>query len=266
MKKILFATLAVALIALTAPVAMGAGLDLAWNNCATTGGAADVSLPCAGGLPLKSMYGSFSVDAPVTGFAALDFFIDIEVDDPGLPTFWQFNTATSVGCNGGLAITQDFDPAYGGLFCPGVEYVYGDYNTGGFAMGDAMEGKVLGYVPNQGGAPNRGRVVGSIFRRADNTRNLNAATNYLGLVLAMNSLSASERGGSCNGCLVSSAWVWNQANIGAIPASQNGPESTVVVTGPGAVSNCATTGGGNSLCGATPTQSKSWGALKSLYR
>jgi len=258
MKKALILT--AALLVCAAPAF--AGLDVTWGNCGPEGGTSDVVFNCGNPSGLYTLFGEVSSPVTITGFVNMDIIMDIQADAAALPPFYSFQdpVLNTTGCNAGY-IFEDARPA---ATCGGTGVLWGPvFNTGqlgtpviGFAPGGTP-------IPNAPADPARGRWKGTIFRPATQPTTLNASTRYFGFQMQLFTALA----GSCAGCSTPIQWVWNEASLGSVAAVTGVEAAPVIVTDPGNVSNQATINGGGGIPpGATPTQNKSWGALKSLYR
>jgi hypothetical protein len=256
MKKIL--VLCATALVLSAPSAF-AGLDLTWGACASNGGTTDVVLDCANGSALAIMYAQVAHTDAIAGFLSMDAVVDIQVDAVTLTPFWDLNdpVVNPSGCNPGW-VFGDERPSTGCASASAL--LWGQFPAGG-------QGTASGaYKPGVGG-PNRGRVIGGVFRSSTSPINFAANTNYFAFHIDIFSALAGEAGGPCPGCSTPMQIVFNQAGLGFLAAQNSTESGTINVIGPGVLSNQSTTfGGGDIPDGATPTQSKSWGALKSLYR
>jgi hypothetical protein len=262
MKKILM--LSAAALLLAAPASF-AGLDLAWDNCATytnaPPAAADKALACDGGGTYE-LYGSIQIGADINNWVAMDAVIDYQTGSDPLPNFWHFGIGQ---CNDGsillnlgrLARCSSPAPAASNALCGGT----------GTSCQQAVGYFSGGIDPSVDS--NRGRFVASIFRPSGNPLVLaTGATNYFAFRFDIFDFNASEASGPCVGCAQPAAFVWNSALMSGLGlATGIGPEAEEVpVEGPGLSGNCASTNGGTGLCGATPAQDRSWGQIKALYR
>jgi len=255
MKKIF--ALSSLLLVLAAPAF--AGLDLAWNDCATSpNGVADIVLDCDGSQSLgqHTLFGNFQTSTALPQFLAMDFVIDVQTAADPLPTFWQFAAGE---CNdGNLALrvnrgTKCFQGTQASAIpcaASGGQCLSGGLWTSGF------------------GASNRARFNGSIFRDATAPVALSADVNYFCLAIDIFTFGASELGGSCDGCTGEFAIVFNSLLLSGLSAGVGTEAQEVPVSGPGLGPNggCASGNSGTGICGATPTQARTWGQVKSLYR
>lgn len=100
-------------------------------------------------------------------------------------------------------------------------------------------------------------MVFSVFRTS--IINVAANTDYFVFKIDFYADLATESSGPCAGCSDQAAIVFNRLGLLA-PASPTNEDEELLTAA------CATWNGGTSICGVTPTQNKTWGALKSLYR
>lgn len=243
MKKLVL--FAVALLVCAAPAM--AGVDLLWDTCAP-GGVATKTLVCSDGNA-NVLYASWEQPVTLSGnFIGVDYTWDVQTQAAATPAFWDFNTPTSAAsCNFFYLLQKNR------AGCTTAS------NLWGFNGGSATAS--FNYGAQFNGVPNRGRCVGSVVRSAASPTTANAGTSYYLLHLE---LYGDAESNGCPGCTQPAAIVFNQATLLSLG---NGAEAAPIpVTGPGLVSNCASANGGDTICGATPTQNKTWGALKSLYR
>lgn len=254
MKKIF--ALSSLLLVLAAPAF--AGLDLGWNDCNTSGGLPNIALDCDGSQSLFShvAYGNFQANNAVPQFIAMDFVIDVQSTADPLPTFWRFAAGE---CNNGnltLAHARLTKCLSGTVAQPTACFATGAQCLNGSAWA------------SQFGGSNRARFVGSIFRDATAPVALAAGTNYFALKFEVFTFGATELGGSCDGCTDPVAIVFNSLLLSGLSAGVGTEAQTELVTGSGMGPNgaCVAANGGDGLCGATPTQARTWGQVKSLYR
>lgn len=236
-----------ALLALSPGVSAAAGLDLAWNTCATDGGVTDLSFDCADPDFDSRLIGTFATDVQVSDVVQFDYVIDLQVDAVELPDFWIFQDSAPIPfppppwlpCNGAEILL-------GG--CLSTTELWPPVPTGGIDFK---------YIWHVGGVPNRGRFTGSLHPTVSRPATVLPNVKYWGVAIHFITAYAEQ----CSGCSTPVTFVFNQATL----HSSQGPP--VVITGPGFVSNCATAnGGGNVPCGATPAKRSTWGTIKALYR
>ena len=251
MKKVLLLTCA-ALLLVSVPAM--AQVKLGWNACGIAPNAftTDVVFPCNGanGTPRAILYGSFTDPVGLPTLIAMDGEMDMQTTNPITPTVSFFEFASDVnptGCNPGV-VFGDERPAAG---CTGVSSLCGTFPAGGQC--NIAQGWLYTAIDPQIAA-NRGKLRFSVFRTA--TIAAAAATEYFVFHVDFYADLASQAGGPCVNCPDQAAFVWNSLVL----KDPGGADVTV------ATPSCATWNGGTSICAATPTLNKTWGALKSLYR
>ena len=121
---------------------------------------------------------------------------------------------------------------------------------------------VAAYTKDFGGDPRRARIIGSIAYSGDPVV-MAPGTEYYSMRLRINSAKTVGTG-ACAGCLDPVCVVLNQVRI-----AQPAPDPTYAIENPR--DNNFTTWQGGAVGGAgcpgvVPTQNRSWGQVKSLYR
>src|SRR5262249_36522650 len=95
MKRVALVTIAVLCLNVSAA---SAGLDLTWNTCNTSPGAAsDITLPCSDPAGVADLYGCFQVPRSLPDVVAWQFWLDFQFDDPGVPPFWNYVDGCGTG-------------------------------------------------------------------------------------------------------------------------------------------------------------------------
>lgn len=241
MKKILL--LCAGLATLWAPVTY-AGLDLSWNSCPPDGLVPNITPDCAAG-GTHYLVGSFQSPVAMGGFAAMDIYIDLQVEGADLTPFWHFEVA---GCNpAGLEFSSDRTAL--GASCT--------LDTPWTLANDA---DIISYGAGLNGA-NRARILCSVTLSGG--RPILATHDYYAFHLGFRTAEASEGGGNCAGCSDKVAFVWNQADL---YNDGSGPGFLSVID-PGSLGNCVGWNGPSAgLCATTPTLNRTWGAIKAQYR
>jgi hypothetical protein len=244
MKKVTL--LAGALLVLGASAASAGGINLSWNDCGITG-QQNATFACNTntGAPF-SMIGSFI--APTGGlpeFLGISAQIDIKTDSPTVPDWWAHGTTA---CRGASGLATSFDFTIGPFTCL-------DFYSGQAAGGSAYD---IGF-----GTPDRARFRIQCAVPFDNRGPVDDATEVY--AFKGNILRAKTTGtGSCAGCSIPACIVFNEIQLFQPPTQANDP----VITNP-IDRNWVTWQGapGVAVCPqSTPTHSKSWGQVKSLYR
>jgi hypothetical protein len=242
MKK---ATLLVgAMLVLGAANASAAGINLSWTDCGLAG-TQNMNFACNSnsGAPF-TMVGSFI--APPGGlpeFLGISAQIDIKTSSPTVPDWWAHG---GTNCRGTTGLSTNFDFTSGPFTCV-------DFYVGSAAGGSAYD---VGF-----GTPDRARFRIQCAVPFDNRGPVDDVSEYY--AYKANVLRAKTTGaGSCAGCSVPACIVFNEIQLFQPPEQANDP----VITNP-IDRQYVTWQGGSALCPqSTPTQSKSWGQVKSLYR
>lgn len=254
MKKAILLCAALALFAVPAFAQVHGALFYSWTDCA--GGATSTqtaNFDCAGATPAASFAG-YQMTASITGVVAISGIMDImDNTTTPLPSFWHMETG---GCNSiGVSISDTrgtgLCTAFNALFQGGT-----GANTDPF---------VTAYGANYGG-PNRARLLTAVVRASSNPFTVNAGIKYFAWRLDWALDNAVENGsGTCVGCTDVVSMTLNQIDLESVFTGGTGEALTGVCTStdPGSVpSVCANA----ATCDAVATKSKSWGALKSMYR
>jgi hypothetical protein len=227
---------------LCAQLASAAGINLSWDDCGLNGQALK-TFDCAtnSGAPF-SMIASFIPPAGVNEFLGLSAQVDITTAGP-LPPWWQHGS-TSCRSTTGLAVNFDFTS--GPFSCV-------DFYVGSAAGGYAYD---VGF-----GSPNRARFRVQLAVPFDNRGPVDESSEYY--AFKGNVLRAKTTGvGSCAGCQEPACIVLNEIQLFQPPSAANdpvivNPAERNFVSWQGLVPGCPL---------STPTQSKSWGSVKSMYR
>jgi len=239
------------------PPAHAAGVDIAWDRCAADGGVANAVLDCANPDAYRSAFLSFISDTPMPQFDHVDYVLDLQVDAPALPPFWNLLewVDNRSGCNTGWDFCEG---SHDRSACPtslNAWVVRGP-------CGAVCEASAT-FRPGPGG-PNRGRIIATIRTGChSDTVTIRPNASYDIHALSFYSYDAIEAGGTCAGCATPVTFVLNQVTLFSLDTAI----APIVITGPGVSSNCITlNGGGGVPCGATRSKPSTWGTLKELYR
>ena len=236
------------LLAVSVSLAAAQGINLAINDCSQGGVVAAPNNTCTSSTGLAlNMIGSASAPAGMDRVVACEGYIDGQTSAAALSPWWTLD-----GCRAS-ALSFDFG------------FLSGPFNCGDFWGGQASGGGGIG--PDHT-APNRFQIKLVCATVAENP--MEAGTeNYLFKVLITKAKTTGT--GACAGCTDAACLVLNRVIINQ-PAGAVGGDA--VITTP-IVSNYVTYNGGvvgggpngGSGCpGATPTQNRTWGQVKSLYR
>lgn len=243
MKKTLL--LAGALLALTAGIASAqSGINLSWTDCGAAGAAAR-NFACTS----NTLTGAIMIASGVAGqqldqLNGEESVMDLQTNQASLSQWWQL---ASGGCRGTTAISASFDFTGGPFTCLDP---WSGGGSGGMQFTPGFEG------------PNRARIrtVGAI---AGSTQITGTDEYYFFKITLLGAKSTGT--GACAGCTDGACIVFN-----SIKLTQPLGVGDVTISTP-IVRNFVTwQAGGSGIAGgcpaATPTRSKTWGAVKSIYR
>jgi hypothetical protein len=242
MKKTL--VLAGVSLALSASLASAAGVNLAWDDCGTSGTSSKTFL-CDGntGTPF-TMVASFIPPAGVGEFLGISSQLDMTSVAPALPDWWKHG---STACRGTSGMAISFDFTIGPFTCA-------DVLAGQAAGGSAYD---IGF-----GTPNRGRLRIQCAVPFDNRGPVDSNTEYY--AFKVNLLRAKSSGtGSCTGCTEPMCIVLNSVQLFQPPEAANDPDisnaanSNFVTWQSASVPGCPA---------STPNRKQTWGQVKGLYR
>lgn len=223
---------------------------LAWGACrgAPTASAAavfDCNPTAASGYVLV---GTFGLADSLKGAYAMEANLDLTF--PGVsavPAFWEISQA---GCNATGLVTIKNPPDD----CSG--------HASAFCAGDTTLCDIL-YSSASIRGPNTLRLAFTVSRaRADSVDLAPLPDRYHGFSLFLLMGNA----GLCSGCLEPVAIVWNTGYLFSVDLNGQDRPVVGVDSGDPMAEPCAAVNGGASACGATPVRSRTWGALKALYR
>ena len=235
MKKALLVS--AALMALTVSVASAAGINLAWNDC---GGPETKVFACNSNTGNNFLFGSFVAPAGVSAMTANEIVIDIQAANAAMPAWWDFKNTGSCRQTA-LAISFDGTTSAGGS-C--ADYWAGQ-GAGGIGAYQSM-------------SPNRRRVVAVGAVPPNAAGPLDVDVEYFSFRLG---ISNAKTVASCVGCAEPVCLVLNSINItqpvGVGDFKLVNSATSNFVTWQGTVAGCP---------GSVPTQGRTWGQVKALYR
>jgi hypothetical protein len=245
MKKVLLLTGALMLVASAAFAA--SAINMHWDDCTLGAPATDKIDACLAnfGPPNKLVLSVGGADI-ITNVNGAQGVIDIQTTAAVLPDFWRLDAA---GCRQGkLAADVGVGSSNAPFSCPEPWTQIGQ-TAGGAAFLNGVNGV------------DRGRIVWIIavpgVVTIDGT---NVAPDWY--IIAINLLKANST--TCAGCLTPACLVANEIRL-TKPAGT--PGGDVFMFGPASNQHVTWQGGGGLQCpAATPTQSQTWGQVKSLYR
>jgi len=246
------------LLALTATVASAAGVGLRWKSCnSDPASQINQNFACnSNTAPASVLVGSFTLGAAGLAQASgNEVVIDLASAGSTLPAWWQFKNP---GTCRGAAMTMNF---VGPAAC--LDWALG-----------AASGGLGAYNIGQRG-PNTARVVAALAVTPDNLQDLGGGQEYFSFNLQINNTKTVGTG-SCAGCQTPVCIVFSSINLTTpvlannikLTGSESGADGDFATWqgGVGVVVGPYPGGNGGSGCGgATPTQNKTWGAVKSMY-
>lgn len=245
MQKLLAFVVAAALVVPTLASAATPGVNLGWNNCGTTSTTENRVFTCDDNNLTFNLVGSFRVADPIAEYVGLSAFVDFRVNDASLPAWWSMGTG---GCReGSLALVNV--GTLGGCTNP---YSGAGGQGGGFVIEDIAT------------LPGTNDLRVRLDWARDSPFSMAANTLYSGFVLQINSSNSFDEGfGVCAGCATAACAVLNYMEVFPLTGAS-------VVVEAADVRNWATYQGGavgTDVCpNGTPTQSRTWGQIKALYR
>jgi hypothetical protein len=243
MKKYLVICAAALTVCATAAYA---GVDLSWDGCPPNAAATGNKVFVCDGSGFYQLWANYQPSVPIANFIGIQGQVDIQSAVGPISPFWAFELG---GCN-----ETSFAPTDArGVTAPTCN-IPTQFGTTGAAGTDVFQ-----YT--RSGAPNR-----ALYQFADarttSVATIAAGSNQYAFTLNIDELNAPGAGGAdCAGCGDNVAFVLNEIDV----ASTTNPIQPE--TGPGLRGNCGTANGASAgTCAATPTQNKSWGSVKALYR
>ena len=242
MKKLLLLTIALVAFGATTALAAAPGVNLSWANCATTAVSGGKTYACDGALGATvSLQGTFRSAIGINDFAGMSAVVDFGFAGP-VPSYWVTDSGT---CNAGAmtignpsatapcVTTNIFDPAFSG---------------GGFAVNYPTPNRMRFRIDWATGAPVAPIVAANnLYPAFKLTFDPDAGVNN-----------------ACAGCDQPGCIVVNSIEIFGFISTEDytitGADSRQYVTWQGGAI------GGNGCPAETPSQNKTWGSVKALYR
>jgi hypothetical protein len=246
MKKTLL--IAGALLCLGVSMASAGGINLSWLDCGTFGSSTrtNTCLVSTGG---NLLVGSAIPNNPIDLMVAMAAVLDLQTNQAALTPWWLMDTAPAPpACRTG-AMTASFDFTAGPSNCV-------DIWAGGATGGS-------NYISQYNGVANHGRIrLVCAVPAPIAVDNVNE-----GYYFKVNISNTKTTGtGNCAGCLDAACIVFNSIELDQNPGVPGGNQT---LSNP-INSQFVTYQSGGGLAGAcpqaTPTQNKTWGSVKSLYR
>jgi hypothetical protein len=277
MKRLLVICICGALLVLAAPMAFAQNyVSLAWGECLVDGGATTISsaaagLNCAGATGFTGRYLIFTHQLGVNqpNFVGIEGVIDMQDDTnpANMGNWWQWDIGGVGTCRTG-AIAQGqteagSSPDFTGTSCT---------DLGGLATGTVtLGGLIRRPSPGTGLGPNSQRIQFQWVVPANEPIPYTANTQVAAGNIRIRSQAATGHS-TCTGCTDAVTITLNSIFAGQPSGSPGGNQTaTDPLPFPGQgthTSNCVTANQAQSQCatGATPTEARTWGQLKSLYR
>jgi hypothetical protein len=249
MKKTLLIAGALLCLGVSMASAQG-GINLSWNDCGPAGQPSQTFACNTNGNPPHTMIGSAVSPNPIDLMVAAAMVLDLQTNQPALTPWWNMDTAPAPpGCRTG-SLSASFD-----------------FSLGPFTCGDIWGGGATGgsnYISQFGGKANHGRIRLVCAVPAPIAVD-NSTENYYFKVTINNAKTAGT--GNCVGCLDGACIVFNSLELDQNPGV---PGGNTIISNPLGSQFVIWQSGGGSVAGgcpqATPTNNKTWGSVKSLYR
>jgi hypothetical protein len=252
-KRILLATSVLAAMLFARPSAAAGGVNLAWNNCASEGGTANLSSACDSNSGVNVLTGSFVLSADLPGVTGVEIVLDLIVGDgtSPVPPWWEMEFS---GCRAGsIAANGVVNPA---------NTVCSDWANGAAAGGlAAYTGSYGGSGLNPANYPAHRRIIAGFAVAAVNSANLISMREYFAFNLLISNIRT-VGSPSCAGCDQPACIVLNSMNV----VTHDTGVHENIKTGTFAGSNFATWQGVGPMCQLVPTKKATWGGVKALYR
>jgi len=238
--RVLLATAALAMFA-TASNAAG-GFNLSWTDCGTFG-TASKTFACTSNSGANILVASAISGMQMDQLNGMASVMDLQTNQPALSAWWGLQTG---GCRA-VALSAGFD------FTASVNCIdpWNNQAVGGF-----------NFTNGQDNIPNRGRIK-TVCAINPSTGITGTDEYYFVKVTILNSKSVGN--GSCAGCTDGACIVLNELQL-----TQPAGVGDVKITTPILRQFVTWQAGGAGIAGgcpaATPTQNRTWGSVKSLYR
>lgn len=238
--------IAVALLALTPARASPVGIELAWNACFGRGGAQGmVASSCDADTGSQSMFASFWPPAGVDRLEGVEVFIDYQVPGGYLPCWWNFSVGQTRRVN---LIPLHVSPTDAN----GVPLIPCDNHYFLNAGADGGGGMIVT-------GADRGQLKGIAAIAAGTGLPVTANAQQYGVGFRIT--NGNTTSGTCAGCQQRACFALNTINLTSL-----GVQNVVMQSPhPGSEYFIAWQPGNPYLC-FTPVQSRTWGAIKSIYR
>jgi hypothetical protein len=228
----------IALLALTNSRVSAGGVNLAWNDCLGAGGLTNRSFTCDTNVGNNDLYVSYDPPVNIPDLNGAIPLLDLQSATTPLPQWWQFKNAgtcrlvalSALGPN----ITGTCPDSWAGVGVPGIAAYYTT--------------SVLPSLPLD-----RARILGVVSIPSASAQNVNPGTEYFCLGIRISNIKTVGPT-ACSGCMVPVTIVLSEVVL----TTNNSGDFRI--TNP-LTSNTVTWQGG-----PTPTQNRTWGQIKSIYR
>jgi hypothetical protein len=243
-KTLLFAGL---LLALTASVAMAAGVGVSWKNFCwgETGSSSNLTWACNTNSNVNiRMTTSFKLDTPMPTFGAVGVYMEGMTEAAAVPDWWKLGDATTSDCRNGTILSMSTDGTVlangGGDVCLDV---WGGIGYGGVGLysWDGNRMHMNGVWAVGAGIP------------------IAANTEYFAVQFRV---TGARTVGTCTGCLTPAIWGLQKISVEGFGGDIRPLDM------PYAGGNACLTWQSSTLpCAApVPARNTTWGQVKSLYR
>lgn len=234
MKRTLLVTLA--LLVLTTSRVSAGGINLAWNDCYGAGGLTNRNFACDTNAGSNELYVSYDPPVNIPDLNGGLPLLDLQSATTPLPQWWQFKNAGTcrlTSLSAISAVTGSCPDSWAGMGTPSIAAYYTTSVLPSFPL-------------------DRARILGVVSIPNASAQNVNPGTEYFCLLIRIN--NTKTVGTACPGCMVPVTIVLSEILLITINSGD------FRITNP-LTSNYVTWQGG-----PTPTQNRTWGQLKSIYR
>jgi len=242
-KTLLFAGL---ILALTASVAMAAGVSVSWKNFCwgEEGSSSNLTWACTTNSNVNiRMTTSFKLDPPMPTFAAVGVYMEGMTEAVAVPDWWKLGDASTGDCRNGLATMSSDGSVLG--------------NAGADVCIDPWAGAGAGSLGLYTWDGNRMHVNGVWALGA--AMPLVANTEYFAVQFR---IGAAKTVGTCTGCLIPAIWAINTTSVEGFGGDIR-PLDMPYAGG----NQCLTWQTSTLPCAKpVPARNTTWGQVKSLYR
>ena len=222
----------------------GSGVNLRWSACFGDGGAQNKPFACNVNTGVQSLVASFELGADLGQVSGNEVVIDLTSASATMPAWWAFKNAGT--CRQGSLVMSFVAPAAAAVCID-------------WAQGNAIGGIGTYNIGLKG--PNTARLLAVLAVAADVQQNLTAGQEYFSFNLTIDNLKTVGTG-ACAGCATPVCIDFTSLNV-TTPT----PANNVRLQGPSnGLDSDRATWQGSFGCLPTPTERRTWGAVKALYR